>query len=204
MDPKNRWTTPPLEHPGAVGAGGVVGERVFAEVAMDRRIVLAAIGALAATMAAPLLLASCARGSARDPAAEAEQAAKLIFSADSTDAQVKEGFLRVLDAIAEVASGADIPAGFASKIQRARLGVADGSPIDDQAVALLYECYRDLHAGAPFRMPASVRSLDDATREGGQRLESVRDLVQRGEAAEAASRMLEGLLLVVTPLPQQM
>ncbi len=167
---------------------------------MDGRHILAVVAALAAA----LPLASCGRGSADDPAAQAERAAELIFSADATEAHMNEGFLRALDAIALTAADSKVPAGFPSKIDKARRGIAEGSPTDDRAVALLHECYRDLHEGAPFRFPETILSPADAAREGRQRFESVRTLLQRGESAEAVSRMLEGLLLVVTPIPQQM
>jgi hypothetical protein len=158
----------------------------------------------AAALAAALLSTSCGGHELVDPATRAERAANLIFASNPTDAQMKEGFLHLLDAVAETAARDRFPIDFVAKITEARSRIHDTAPADERAVALIHECYRDLHDGAAFQMPETIGTLADVTREGRQRLESIRALLLRGESVEAASRMLEAALCVMTPIERRL
>ena len=164
---------------------------------MKRRIILTA----AAELAVLFTLASCVRAEAVGVVARAERAAQLLFAPKPADAQIKEGLLTLLDAIVEAAPGAGIAGDWPSKIADARR-ILEDSPGYDKVAALLDECHREINGGAPFRMPETIHSIGNAVDQGRRNLESIRSLMQQGKAGDAVRRMLETLLIIMTPIEQ--
>jgi hypothetical protein len=89
-------------------------------------------------------------------------------------------------------------------VVEARRRMSEGSLLDGKAVELLNECYREIHGGAPFRMPATVRTPADAVDLIRKGLESIRGLLEQGKPDEAVRRMLEAVLAVTTPIEAPM
>jgi len=163
-----------------------------------RRTILQVAGGLAVLLALSLR----AGADVRTAVAHVDRALQLAFAAGATDEQVKAGFLSLLDAIVASAPEARIPGEWPSKAAAARRLVAAGSVPDDRAVAMLHECYRNLHGGRAFRMPAAIRSISDATGYARRQLEAARDLLLRGQREEAIRRLLDTALMIVTPFEQ--
>jgi hypothetical protein len=170
------------------------------EVHMTRTTrIFIAIG-IAAALGAP----ACAGAGNGEAADLSEKAAQLMLGADPTDAQFRQGFQAVLDAVTELGPEAKLSTGFASKIAEARRRISEVSLLDGKAVGLLSECYGEVHGGASFRMPETVRTRDDAVEYIRGRLGSVRELLTQGKPDEAVRRMLEALLAVTTPMEAPM
>lgn len=132
--------------------------------------------------------------------AHVNRAIDLLFAPQPADQQCRDGFLSLLDAIHAVAPDAPAAGGWPAKLAEARRRVSRGSLVDPRAAALLNECYRELHGGAAFRMPASVRSFPEAVSYGRRQLELARDLLRRGRTEDAVALLVETAVLVVTPV----
>jgi hypothetical protein len=142
------------------------------------------------------------------PSAEAPEAGvlshltranELLLAEHPTHAQMRQGFLHLLDASLTVApQGAT--AGWPGKATEARRLVEEGSIVDPRAAALLKQCYRETHGGEEFRMPPAVRTIADAREQIQIWLAAVPDLVEAGNSEEAAQRLLEAAVAIVTPM----
>jgi hypothetical protein len=147
-----------------------------------------------------MLTFSPALGSqALDVPGQVDRAVRLLLSADGSDERCTEGLVSLLDAIIGTAPAARLGGTWPAKIAAARDLVARGRFLADNTVALLNESYRTVH-GKPFKMPPTVRSLPDARDHIRGQLSSVRSLLDQGRADEAIRRMLEAVLMIVTPL----
>ena len=159
---------------------------------------------IGAVLLAALALVPVMAGETGKAAASAERAAQLIQVADPTQEQIKEYFHLLLDAIAEVAPEAGVPAGFTEKIADARRRMSEVSLLDGNAIELLHQCYAGVHGGARFKMPETVRAPADAADYVRGRLVSVRGLLKEKKTEEAVRRMLEAVLAVTTPVEAEM
>ncbi len=127
---------------------------------------------------------------------QVDRAVRLLLSPGSGDEQCK-GLVSLLDAIVQAAPAARLGGTWPEKVKAARDSVAGGRLGD--SVVLLADSYRDVH-GKPFKMPASIRSLTDATGYIRGQLASITLLLEQGRADEAVRRMLEVAVIIVTPM----
>ena len=67
-------------------------------------------------------------------------------------------------------------------------------------MALLGECYRETHGSAAFRMPSTVHTIADARDHIRLQLVAAPDLIKTGATDEAARRLLEAAVAIVTPM----
>jgi hypothetical protein len=160
-------------------------------------------------LATTLLLASLAAGplaaQPRDadggPIAKLDRADRLLLGEGASSAEIRAGFLVLLEVMAEAAPPSAGPGGTCgAKIGVVRVRVGDGSILDRAGVALLDECYRDTHGGQPFAVPSSVRSVADARNYARRQIEGARTLLSEGRGSEAVSALLQTALLIVTPM----
>jgi hypothetical protein len=136
---------------------------------------------------------------ALDVSGQVDRAVRLLLSPDSSGAQCTDGLVSLLDAIIGVAPASGLGGTWPAKIADARGLVAGGRFLAGDTVALLNDSYRAVH-GKPFTMPSTVRSMPDAKDHIRRQLASVRSLLDQGRADEAVRRMLEAVLMIVTPL----
>jgi len=162
---------------------------------MRRSAVVAAVGIFLILTICPAL-----GGQALDVPGHVDRAIRLLLSPDRSDEQCTNGLVSLLDAIVQAAPAARLGGTWPAKVKAARDSVA-GDRLGD-SVVLLTDSYRAVH-GKPFKMPASIRSLTDATDYIRGQLLSVRVLLDQGRADEAVRRMLEAAVMIVTPLEVQ-
>ncbi len=146
-----------------------------------------------------LTLSAAPGGQPLDVPGQVDRAVRLLLSPDSSDAQCIDGVVLLLDAIVATAPATRLAGPWQAKLSSARELVARGRTLSNDAVALLNDSYRAVN-GKPFMMPAAVRSVSDARDHIRGRLSSVRGLLDKGRADEAIQRMLEAVLMVVTPV----
>jgi len=127
-------------------------------------------------------------------------ASALLLVEQPTEAQLREGFLDLLDALLAVAPQTRTAAVLSDKLTRARGMIEAGSIVEPKAVALLGQCYRETHEGRDFAMPASVHTIADARGYIGRQLAAAPELLQAGRNDEAAQRLLEAVVAIVTPM----
>lgn len=162
---------------------------------MRRNTVLVAVGILPMLIGCPAF-----SGQALDVSGHVDRAIRLLLSPDRGDEECRNGLVSLLDAIV-LAAPAGRPGGtWPAKVKAARDSVAGGRLGD--SVVLLTDGYRAVH-GKPFKMPATIRSLADATGYIGEQLSSIRPLLDQGRADEAVRRMLEAAVMIVTPVEVQ-
>jgi hypothetical protein len=125
-----------------------------------------------------------------------DRAVRLLLAPDSSDEQCKDGLVSLLDAIIGAAPAARVGGEWPTTIAAARSRAARGEL--GETAALLNDSYRALH-GTPFKMPVSVRSIQDARDYIRGQLSSVRGLLDQGRPDEAVRRMLEAAVMIVTP-----
>jgi hypothetical protein len=151
-----------------------------------------------------LVLLSAAVPGDETPGAKAaiqvNRAAELLLVEQSTEAQLRQGFLSLLDALLLVAPEIRPPGSWPEKVAEARRLIHGGSLVEPRAVALLGECYRETHGGAAFRMPPTVHTIADARDHIRLRLVAAPDLIKTGATDEAARRLLEAAVAIVTPM----
>jgi hypothetical protein len=128
------------------------------------------------------------------------RATELLSVEQPTETQLRQGFLSLLDALALVAPETRTRGSWPGKVAEARRLIDAGSLVEPKAVALLGECYRETHGGADFRMPATVHTIADAREHIRVQLVAVPDLIKTGANDEAARRLLEAAVAVVTPM----
>jgi hypothetical protein len=159
---------------------------------MRRKAVILTVGIF-------LMLTVCLAlgGQALDVPGHVDRAIRLLLSPDRADEQCRDGLVSLLDAIVQAAPAARLGGTWLAKVEAARQSVASGRLGD--SVVLLGDSYRAVH-GKPFKMPATIRSLTDATDYIRGQLSSVRTLLDQGRADEAVRRMLEAAVMVVTPI----
>jgi len=133
-------------------------------------------------------------------ASHVNRARDQLLGEHPTEAQVREGFLHVLDALQLIAPETRIGGAWPGKLAEARRLIDAGSLVEPRAVALLGECYREAHGGRDFEMPAAVHTIADAREHIRIQLAVVPDLVKTGSNDEAARRMLEAVVAIVTPM----
>lgn len=129
-----------------------------------------------------------------------DRAVQLLLPRDPTGQDLRAGFLSLLDALIATAPDAPSAARCGPRLATARQVASRGSILDDRAVALLHECFRDTHDGASFRVPHSIRSVADAAGYCRAQLQSARDALQNGRGDAAFGRMIEAAVLIVTPI----
>jgi hypothetical protein len=128
------------------------------------------------------------------------RATESLLAEQPTDTQLREGFLSLLDALLLVAPAARTGVAWPDKVVEARRLIEAGSLVDPKAVTLLGECYRENHGGAEFRMPPTVHAIADAREHIRLQLVAVPELIKTGANDEAAQRLLEAVVAVVTPM----
>lgn len=133
-------------------------------------------------------------------AARLEQATKLLLDDRSTDVDRQAGLLALLDAVAEAAPASGVPGEWPRQVARARTLLAGGAPPDGEPGALLREAYRAVNGGAAFRFPGSARTLDEVLGLVRARLQEASEDLRGARSDAAVRRMLEAVLLVVTPV----
>jgi len=148
---------------------------------------------------AMLTLPAALGGQALDVPGQVDRAVRLLLSPDTSDAQCTDGLVSLLDAIIGAAPVAKLGGTWPAKIAAARDLMAAGRFLADDTVTLLNDSYRAVH-GKPFAMPPTVRTMPDAKDRIRRQLASVRSLLDQGHADEAVRRMLEAVLMIVTPL----
>ena len=146
-----------------------------------------------------LTLSPASGGQALDVPGQVDRAVRLLLSPDSHDERCTDGLVSLLDAIIGAAPAARLGGTWPAKIAGARDLVAGGRFLAGDTVTLLNDSYRAVH-GKPFKMPPTVRSMSDARGHIRRQLSSVRSLLDQGRADEAVRRMLEAVLMIVTPL----
>ncbi len=146
-----------------------------------------------------LALPGVPSGQARDVPGHIDRAVRLLLSPDSSEAQCRDGLVSLLDAIIGAAPTARLSGTWAAKIAAARDLVAAGRFLADDTLALLNDSYRAVH-GKPFKVPASVRSMPEARDYIRGQLATARSLLDQRRADEAIRRMLEAVLMIVTPM----
>ncbi len=129
-----------------------------------------------------------------------DRAVRLLLAPAPSSQDCRAGFLSLLDALIAAAPDAPSAATCQPKLAKARQLASRGSILDDGAVELLRECYRDAHGGASFRKPDSIRSVADAAGYCRAQLQSARELLTKGRGDEAFGRMIEAAVFIVTPL----
>lgn len=134
------------------------------------------------------------------PASNVERATGLLFDARPSDADAKAGILALLDAVAEAAPAARIAGDWPAKVSRARTLFERCGGVDEDAVALLKESYRQVTGGTEYRFPASVVRIEDAVAHGRRQLEEASEAIRAGRSGVAVRLLLETVLLVVTPI----
>jgi hypothetical protein len=124
-----------------------------------------------------------------------------LSSPPPTCDNVRRGMLAILEAV-ERASDAGDQAHHTCGARAAVAGLrlAHGSLVDPQTVALMGECHRELHDGAPFTVPPDVRSAPDAIDAITRQLELARRLAVGPRPWEATSPLIDAVLLIVTPM----
>lgn len=148
---------------------------------------------LVALLAGPAIVAD-------STTAHLDRAVQLLLSPTPTSQDLREGFLSLLDALIAVAPDAPPAAACQPRLAKARRAASRGSILDEQATALLRECYSDAHGGASFRVPESIRSGGDALGYCRAQLRSARDSLQKGRGDEAFASMIDTAVLIVTPI----
>ena len=132
--------------------------------------------------------------------AHLDRAVQLLLAPAPTSRDLRTGFLSLLDALIAAAPEAPSAVACQPKLAKARQVASRGSILDDQASALLRECYSDTHGGASFRVPDSIRSPADATSYCRAQLQSARGSLQKGRGDEAFARMIEAAVFIITPV----
>lgn len=144
--------------------------------------------------------ASCAETKDAQATAQVNRAVELLLVEQPTEAQLRQGFVSLLDALLLVAPEDRAQGTWAAKAAEARRLIEAGSLVDPKAAALLGECYRETHGGAVFQMPATVHTIADAREHIRLQLVAVPELLQKGASDEAARRLLTAAVAVVTPM----
>jgi hypothetical protein len=157
---------------------------------------------LVTTLGLGLLVVAAAASDSPTAAAtnHVSRASALLLEEHPTDAQLREGFLSLLDALLLVAPEGGAQAAWPAKAAEARRLIDAGSLVDRRAASLLGDCYRATHGGEAFRMPATVHSIADARAYIGRQLATVPDLLKAGHGDEAVQRLLEAAVAIVTPM----
>ena len=130
---------------------------------------------------------------------QVDRAVRLLLSPGTNDAECKDGLVSLLDAIIGAAPTSRLTGTWPAKIAAARELAASGRFLADDTVALLNDSYRAVH-GKPFLVPPTVRSMPEARAYIRGQLSSVRSLLDQGRADEAVRRMLEAVVMIVTPI----
>jgi len=138
-------------------------------------------------------------GQAPDVPGQVDRAVRLLLSPGTNDEECKDGLVSLLDAIIGAAPTSRLAGTWPAKVAAARDLAASGRFLADDTVALLNDSYRAVH-GKPFLVPPTVRSMPEARAYIRGQLSSVRSLLGQGRADEAVRRMLEAVVMIVTPL----
>jgi hypothetical protein len=154
---------------------------------------------LGAVLGLGLFAAAVPAAEAPGVASHVSRAVELLLAEQPTETQLRQGFVELLDALRLVAPETRMGAAWPDKLAEARRLIDAGSFLEPRAVALLGDCYRDTHAGKPFQMPETVADARDHIR---LQLAAVPDLLKTGATDEAARRLLEAVVAIVTPMPR--
>jgi hypothetical protein len=158
----------------------------------------AALGAvLGLVLSSPALCAETKDAQATD---EVNRAVELLLVEQPTEAQLRQGFVSLLDALLLVAPEDRAPGSWPAKAAEARRLIESGSLVGQQAATLLGECYRETHGGTAFQMPPTVHTIADAREHIRVQLVAVPELLRKGAQDEAARRLLTAAVAVVTPM----
>jgi hypothetical protein len=155
---------------------------------------------LGAVLGLGLFAASVPAAEAPGVASHVSRAVELLLAEQPTETQLRQGFVELLDALRLVAPETRMGAAWPDKLAEARRLIDAGSFLEPRAVALLGDCYRDTHEGKPFQMPETVHSIADARDHIRLQLAAVPDLLKTGATDEAARRLLEAVVAIVTPM----
>jgi hypothetical protein len=130
---------------------------------------------------------------------QVNRAIELLLVEQPTEAQLRQGFVSLLDALLLVAPEGT-QGSWPAKATEARRLIESGSLVDQGAATLLRECYRETHGGMAFQMPPTVHTIADARAHIRLQLVAVPELLQKGDGDEAARRLLTAAVAVVTPM----
>lgn len=128
------------------------------------------------------------------------KANQLLLGEHPPEAELRQGFLHLLDALLLVAPEARTEGAWPAKAAEARRLIDAGSIVDPRAVSLLGDCYRATHGGEAFRMPATVHTIPDAREHIRAQLATLPELLAAGANDEVAQRLLTAIVAIVTPM----
>lgn len=151
-------------------------------------------------MAVLLAVLFGARASTGDAVADLGLAQGIFSDPARREAEACNAVGAMLDAAAAIASGSRLDPAVRAKLAEARDLFAEDPHSLGQAATLVNESYALLHAGAPFAMPAELRSMPEIIEHMRARLADSRRHLEKGEPDQAVTVLVELLAMAFTPV----
>lgn len=111
-------------------------------------------------------------------------------------------FKMLLDILPQVAAKATLSTDFTRNLEKAKQIFNSTSIFNPDGIALLHKAYQQISSGNNFRMPESVKSIQDAVNSIKVELANARKDLAAGQTQSCGQQLLEVAIMIVTPMTQ--
>jgi hypothetical protein len=136
--------------------------------------------------------------------AKIDAAMSHFFGPATPGADMKKGFIYLIDAIEMTAPHTGFGEDFMGKIKEANTLFKSTSIFNDEGVALLHGGFKSINAGKDFEMPKEISSIEDARVYAKKQVVSAKKYLKDSNFDQSAKLLLEVAVMVVTPMEKKL
>jgi len=131
-----------------------------------------------------------------------KSASGFLLDRSSSCEQMQEALGDLLEASVHLMPQADYADEAKGKIEKAKRAILEDSIVSGEGRMMLEEAYALMNSGDSYTFPEEIESIENAVEYGKKLVDSIFFSLEKEDGGSAAIRLLEMVIMVVTPIHQ--